>query len=85
MFDSVSHNWKERGRGELRLNDTPKSEGAYQSRLIMRAVGSRRVCLNTHLWSSMKCERVGKKSIRITAQEANGGFGVYIAKVVACS
>ena len=81
MFESTSRNWKERGRGELRLNDAPKSEGSYQSRLIMRTVGSRKVCLNTHLWSTMKCEKANKRSIRITAQEEEGGFGVYLIKV----
>ena len=81
MFDSASRNWREKGRGELRLNDMPKSEGAYQSRLIMRAGGSRRVFLNTHLWLSMKCERANERSIRLTAQEPDGGFGVYLVKV----
>ena len=33
VFDAVSHNWKEHGRGEVRLNDACQSEGLFQSRL----------------------------------------------------
>ena len=47
----------------------------------MRAIGSYRVLLNTHLWSKMKCEKANQRTIRITAQENEGGFGVYIIKV----
>ena len=32
-FDVVTHSWKERGRGEVRLNDAFQSEGVFQSRL----------------------------------------------------
>ncbi len=110
-FDVNTHNWKERGRGEVRLNDAAQSEGLFQSRLgewlvvvvvivvvvvvvviqnlrhfrsyqwcttvkmlsiilaaVMRASGSYRVLLNTHLWAQMKCERANQKSVRITAQ-----------------
>ena len=32
-FDLDTHTWKERGRGEIRLNDAAQSEGLFQSRL----------------------------------------------------
>ena len=32
-FDLNTHTWKERGRGEIRLNDAAQSEGLFQSRL----------------------------------------------------
>ena len=38
-FDVSTHTWKERGRGEVRLNDAAQSEGLFQSRL---GEGSRR-------------------------------------------
>ena len=81
MFDHSKHNWEERGRGEIRLNDAPQSEGVFQSRLIMRANGSYRVLLNTNLWCQMTCDRASPQGIRITAQESNGEFGIYLIKV----
>ena len=32
-FDAATHSWKERGRGDIRLNDACQSEGVFQSRL----------------------------------------------------
>ena len=32
-FDVSHQSWKERGRGEVRLNDACQSEGVFQSRL----------------------------------------------------
>ena len=32
-FDASTHSWKERGRGDIRLNDTCQREGLFQSRL----------------------------------------------------
>ena len=81
MYDREARLWKERGRGELRLNDSPQSEGVYQSRLVMRATGSYRVLLNTNVWNGMNCERASPQSLRITAQESGGQFGIYLIKV----
>ena len=33
VFDIITHTWKERGHGELRLNDSAQSEGVFQSRV----------------------------------------------------
>ena len=33
IFEAETHTWKERGRGEIRLNDSAKDEGVFQSRL----------------------------------------------------
>jgi hypothetical protein len=54
-YDKVAGAWKERGHGQLRLNDkvegrgggTSPSSGGLQSRIIMRTFGSLRVVLNT--------------------------------------
>ena len=81
MFDSSVLTWRERGRGDLRLNDVPRSEGVFQSRLVMRATGSLRVLLNTHLWAQMKCEQATPKNIRITAQDEDK-IGIFL--IVVC-
>jgi len=122
-FEGDTRTWKERGRGEVRLNDSAKDEGVFQSRLgefvyftsitvcntyihvkyyimcvqdflvctdmlyfaapVMRASGTYRVLLNTHLWAQMSCDRANQKSIRITAQHVSSTeeIGVYLITV----
>jgi len=64
--------YKERGRGELRLNDAPVStSGPLNSRLVMRTVQVPRVVLNTKLWPEMVCKRPNKKSLLISAMDGN--------------
>lgn len=74
LFDSTNHSWKDRGRGVIHLNDSCKEAGVFQSRLVMRASGSYRLMLNTHLWAEMKCARSSQKTIRITAQGSDDGL-----------
>eukprot|EP00088_Acartia_fossae_P045275 TRINITY_DN4863_c0_g1_i1.p1 TRINITY_DN4863_c0_g1~~TRINITY_DN4863_c0_g1_i1.p1 ORF type:complete len:438 (-),score=113.62 TRINITY_DN4863_c0_g1_i1:792-2105(-) len=72
IFDGEKRNWTERGRGVLRLNDSPNSTpGHIFSRLVMRTHGSLRVVLNTKLWREMVCEKVNDKNIRISAWDEN--------------
>ncbi|XP_064386021.1 ran-binding protein 3-like [Halichondria panicea] len=80
IFEGDTRTWKDRGRGEIRLNDSAKDEGVFQSRLVMRASGTHRVLLNTHLWSQMSCEKANQKNLRITAQHLNSteDIGVYL-------
>ncbi len=33
IFEGDTRTWKDRGRGEIRLNDSAKDEGVFQSRL----------------------------------------------------
>ena len=33
VFEGDTRTWKDRGRGEIRLNDSAKDEGVFQSRL----------------------------------------------------
>ncbi len=33
VFDVLTHTWKERGHGDIRLNDSARSEGVFQSRV----------------------------------------------------
>lgn len=41
-FDVTTHTWKERGRGEVRLNDAAQSDGLFQSRLGKLTGGDKR-------------------------------------------
>ena len=54
VFDVVTHTWKERGRGEVRLNDAAQSEGLFQSRLgryMWKYLGSPGLMVGTCLGS----------------------------------
>ncbi|NXI68352.1 RNB3L protein, partial [Anseranas semipalmata] len=70
IFNKLSLNWIERGRGSLRLNDTSSNKcGMLQSRLIMRNQGSLRLILNTRLWDQMVIKRANRKSLCFTATD----------------
>ncbi|XP_062618638.1 ran-binding protein 3-like isoform X1 [Saccostrea cucullata] len=79
VFESHGQNWVERGRGLLRLNDliTP-SPTEFQSRLVMRTIGSLRVILNTKIWPGMTIERASNRSVRITATDGGEGVKVFL-------
>ncbi|KAJ7388914.1 Ran-binding protein 3 [Desmophyllum pertusum] len=80
VFDTVTHSWREKGRGVLRLNDMCQSmtEGIFQSRLVMRTQGSLRVVLNTKLWPRMTLEKGNEKSLRITAMDSEKDIKIYL-------
>ncbi len=40
VFEGDTRTWKDRGRGEIRLNDSAKDEGVFQSRLGMRRLAT---------------------------------------------
>lgn len=82
IFDKEKRNWTERGRGQLRLNDSAVSKpGHLRSRLVVRTSGNMRVVLNTKLWSDMICEKANEKSIRISALD-EGEVKIFL---IACS
>jgi len=82
IFDKEKRNWTERGRGLLRLNDSPVSTpGHLKSRLVMRTTGNMRVVLNTKLWPDMICEKANEKNVRISALD-EGEVKIFL---IACS
>ena len=62
----------------------PSLSLSFPPSLVMRASGSYRVLLNTHLWAQMKCDRANQKSIRITAQSTEGKISVFLMMVSQC-
>ncbi|XP_063962337.1 ran-binding protein 3-like [Lytechinus pictus] len=72
VFDNVKRNWLERGRGQIRLNDSRQlaTDSAFQSRLVMRTQGSYRLILNTKIWSDMTLEKATTRNLRISAMDA---------------
>lgn len=73
-WDSKTSAWKERGKGNLRLND--KYEDRTSSRLIMRTAGSFKLILNCLIQSGMKFELTNESScIRFSNVD-----GIYLIK-----
>jgi Ran-binding protein 3 len=62
-FDDEKRQWRERGRGEMRVNVA--SSG--QARIIMRSKGNFRLLLNANLWPEMKVTPMdgGKVSLSV--------------------
>jgi len=77
QYDNKSQSWKERGVGQLHLNDSINAEQSY-SRLVMRSKGSMRLVLNTKIWADMSLTRANKKSIRISARTQDDEIGVFL-------
>jgi len=49
--------------------------------LVMRVQGSLRVVLNTMVWPNMLVERSSKRSVRISAIDADDGIKIYLIQV----
>lgn len=52
---------------------------------VMRVQGSLRVVLNTMIWPNMLVERSSKRSVRISAVDADDGIKIYLIQVSRCS
>ncbi|KAL4195454.1 hypothetical protein AMTRI_Chr05g73440 [Amborella trichopoda] len=61
LFEYLEGGWKERGKGELKLNVSTTDSG--RARLVMRARGNYRLILNSNLYPDMKLTNMDKKGI----------------------
>ncbi|CAL5076707.1 unnamed protein product [Urochloa decumbens] len=59
LYEYLSGGWKERGKGELKLN-VPVSDGE-RARLVMRTKGNYRLVLNASLYDDMSLKDMDKK------------------------
>ena len=54
LYEYVDNSWKERGRGDVRINiDSNKS-----ARIVMRSRGNLRLLMNAKLWPEMQCNKM---------------------------
>ncbi|KAH0666501.1 hypothetical protein KY285_027707 [Solanum tuberosum] len=60
LFEYLNGGWKERGKGELKLNI---SSGTGKARLVMRTRGNFRLILNANLYPEMKLASMDKKGV----------------------
>ncbi|KAK6124944.1 hypothetical protein DH2020_041313 [Rehmannia glutinosa] len=82
IFEYTDGVWKERGKGELKVNVS--TSGAGKARLIMRARGNYRLILNASLFPDMKLTNMDKKGITFacvnSASEGKDGLSTIALK-----
>jgi Ran-binding protein 3 len=72
LFEFVDGGWKERGKGELKVNTTA---GTGRARVLMRARGNYRLILNASLYPDMKLTNMEKKGITFACINSGGSEG----------
>ncbi|MCL7025757.1 hypothetical protein MKW94_000472 [Papaver nudicaule] len=73
LFEYLDGSWKERGKGELKVNI---STSADRARLVMRARGNLRLILNASLFPDMKLANMDKRGITFACiNSSTGGEG----------
>lgn len=70
LFEFVAGVWKERGKGELKVN--VPTTGTGKSRLVMRAQGNYRLILNANLFPDLKLTGMEKKGITFACVNSAG-------------
>lgn len=70
LFQYTNGGWKERGKGELRLNIPTVDTG--RARLVMRARGNYRLILNTNLYPDMKLTGMEKRGFSFACINSSG-------------
>lgn len=70
LFEFFNGVWKERGKGELKINVS--TTGTERARLLMRARGNYRLILNASLYSDMKLTNMDKRGITFACINSTG-------------
>ncbi|XP_068637767.1 nuclear pore complex protein NUP50A-like [Aristolochia californica] len=79
LFEYLDGGWKERGKGEVKVNVT--TADPKKARLVMRARGNYRLILNASLYPDMKLTNMDKRGITFTcmnsATEGKDGLSTF--------
>jgi Ran-binding protein 3 len=70
LYEYLYGGWKERGKGELKLN-VPVS-GGERARLVMRTKGNYRLVLNASLYNDMSLKDMDKKGVTFACMNSIG-------------
>ncbi|CAN6997830.1 unnamed protein product [Brassica rapa subsp. trilocularis] len=73
MFEYLDGGWRERGKGEVKVN---VSSNGGRARLVMRAKGNYRLILNASLYPEMKLASMDKKGITFACVNSEGREGL---------
>jgi Ran-binding protein 3 len=83
LFEFLGGEWKERGRGEIRLN-LPEDKDR-RPRLVMRSKGNLRLLLNANLFPDMKLTKMDNRGVTFvcanSAGEAKVGLTTYAVRM----
>ncbi|XP_028756174.1 nuclear pore complex protein NUP50A [Neltuma alba] len=82
LFEFVEGSWKERGKGELKVNVS--TGGNEKARLLMRTKGNYRLILNARLYPDIKLTNMEKKGVTFacinSANEGKDGLSTFALK-----
>ncbi|XP_022721397.1 nuclear pore complex protein NUP50A-like [Durio zibethinus] len=70
LFEFIDAGWKERGKGELKVNVS--TTGTQRARVLMRARGNYRLILNASLYPDMKLTNMEKRGISFACMNSTG-------------
>ncbi|XP_059638519.1 nuclear pore complex protein NUP50A-like [Cornus florida] len=70
LFEYLDGGWKERGKGELKVNVS--TTGTGKARLVMRARGNYRLILNASLYTDMKLTNMEKRGVTFACMNSTG-------------
>ncbi|KAL8252360.1 hypothetical protein R6Q59_036053 [Mikania micrantha] len=70
LFEFIDGSWKERGKGELKVNVLTFE--TRKARLVMRASGNYRLILNASVFPDMKLTKMEKKGITFACMNSMG-------------
>ncbi|CAH9080465.1 unnamed protein product [Cuscuta europaea] len=73
LFEFLDGGWKERGKGEVKVN-VSKNE-MKKGRLVMRSRGNCRLILNANLYPEMKLTNMDKKAVTFACINSASGSG----------
>lgn len=81
LFEFADGSWKERGKGEVKVNVSSETKKA---RLLMRSRGNFRLILNARLYPDMKLTNMDKKGVTFacinSASEGKSGLSTFALK-----
>ncbi|XP_010545731.1 PREDICTED: nuclear pore complex protein NUP50A [Tarenaya hassleriana] len=72
LFEYIDGAWKERGKGEVKVNVSIRGGNGGKARLVMRAKGNYRLILNAGLFPDMKLTNMDKKGITFACLNSIG-------------
>jgi hypothetical protein len=78
-FDKGSNEWKDIGKGTLRVTSDPTQQSAKKRILIRNNLG--KISLNTNIWKGMSIKRSGKNGIQFYVPDESKTIQLYLVKV----
>ncbi|KAJ3676346.1 hypothetical protein LUZ60_003758 [Juncus effusus] len=70
LYEYLTNTWKERGKGEIKLNLT--TSGELKPRLVMRSKGNYRLILNASVYADMAVKEIDKRGVTFVCANSVG-------------